>query len=146
MFGFYITNLFAGVMFEAFLSYKNMDEQGRLVSQEERRWRDYEKRLSQVTIPESDAIAVSLKRLYCMHASSSRESFEEVVIFPRGLLFSPSSCPVHAGFGRKHNRRQQTRRTTKLVPRIHTNTLIHTCMFSSVMTVDACGMEWPVNK
>lgn len=48
VFGFYITNLFVGVMFEAFLSYKNMDQQGRLVSQEERRWRDYEKRLCQV--------------------------------------------------------------------------------------------------
>lgn len=48
MFGFYITNLFVGVMFEAFLSYKNMDSAGRLVSQEERRWRDYEKRLGQV--------------------------------------------------------------------------------------------------
>lgn len=48
LFGFYITNLFVGVMFEAFLSYKNMDSAGRLVSQEERRWRDYEKRLGQV--------------------------------------------------------------------------------------------------
>lgn len=49
LFGFYITNLFVGVMFEAFLSYKNMGRQGKLVSQEERRWRDYEKRLRQVT-------------------------------------------------------------------------------------------------
>lgn len=48
IFGFYITNLFVGVMFEAFLSYKNLDSQSRLVSQEERRWRDYEKRLLQV--------------------------------------------------------------------------------------------------
>lgn len=48
VFGFYITNLFVGVMFEAFLSYKNMDGDGKLVSQEERRWRDYEKRLCQV--------------------------------------------------------------------------------------------------
>ncbi|CAM9335645.1 unnamed protein product, partial [Sphacelaria rigidula] len=49
VFGFYITNLFVGVMFEAFLSYKNMDGDGKLVSQEERRWRDYEKRLCQVS-------------------------------------------------------------------------------------------------
>lgn len=48
VFGFYITNLFVGVMFEAFLSYKNMDSRGRLISQEERRWRDYEKRLCRV--------------------------------------------------------------------------------------------------
>ncbi|CAN0102719.1 unnamed protein product [Ectocarpus sp. 12 AP-2014] len=48
VFGFYITNLFVGVMFEAFLSFKNMDSMGNLISQAERRWRDYEKRLSQV--------------------------------------------------------------------------------------------------
>ncbi|CAM9140740.1 unnamed protein product, partial [Hapterophycus canaliculatus] len=48
VFGFYITNLFVGVMFEAFLSYKNMDSRGSLISQAERRWRDYEKRLCQV--------------------------------------------------------------------------------------------------
>ena len=48
VFGFYITNLFVGVMFEAFLSYKNMDSKGSLISQAERRWRDYEKRLCQV--------------------------------------------------------------------------------------------------
>lgn len=48
VFGFYITNLFVGVMFEAFLSYKNMDNSGNLISQAERRWRDYEKRLCQV--------------------------------------------------------------------------------------------------
>lgn len=50
MFGFYITNLFVGVMFEAFLSYKNMDSKGGLISQVERRWRDYEKRLCQVCV------------------------------------------------------------------------------------------------
>ena len=48
MFGFYITNLFVGVMFEAFLSYKNINSEGSLISQAERRWKDYEKRLYQV--------------------------------------------------------------------------------------------------
>ena len=50
MFGFYIANLFVGVMFEAFLSYKNMNSSGGLISQAERRWRDYEKRLYQVCL------------------------------------------------------------------------------------------------
>jgi len=35
-------------MFESFLGYKNMDSRGVLISQAERRWRDYEKRLGQV--------------------------------------------------------------------------------------------------
>ena len=48
IFGFYITNLFVGVMFESFLGYKNMDSNGVLISQAERRWRDYERRLGQV--------------------------------------------------------------------------------------------------
>ncbi len=48
IFGFYITNLFVGVMFESFLGFKNMDSRGVLISQAERRWRDYEKRLGQV--------------------------------------------------------------------------------------------------
>lgn len=48
LFGFYISNLFVGVMFEAFLSFKNMDSRGSLISQAERRWRDYEKRLCRV--------------------------------------------------------------------------------------------------
>lgn len=50
VFGFYMTNLFVGVMFEAFLSYKNMDSKGILISQAERRWRDYERRLCQARL------------------------------------------------------------------------------------------------
>ena len=61
VFGFYIANLFVGVMFEAFLSYKNMNSSGGLISQAERRWRDYEKRLYQVSLSLFDSIAYTYK-------------------------------------------------------------------------------------
>ena len=55
IFGFYATKLFVGVMLEAFLAYKNVDSTGRLMSQEEKQWHDYERRLSQVCLTKCGA-------------------------------------------------------------------------------------------
>lgn len=63
IFGFYVTKLFVGVMLEAFLSYKNVDNTGRLISQEEKQWRDYEQRLSQVSLNKCGTRPFSMPRV-----------------------------------------------------------------------------------